>query len=60
MSARRIREDLPELVVAAERLIDRRVEYEHALAEYFPRLLEAYGGDRSRIFSLDDVHRAYL
>jgi hypothetical protein len=60
MSAARIREDLPELIEAAERLIERRWSYEQALADYFPRLLPAFGGDGSRIFSFEGVHHAYV
>jgi hypothetical protein len=45
MSAARVREDLPELLHAAELLIERELPYERALAEYFPRLLAAYDGD---------------
>jgi hypothetical protein len=60
MSAARIREDLPELLEAARLLIERRLTYEAALADYFPRLLAAYGGDRSRIFSFDGIHEQYL
>lgn len=60
MSAARIREDLAELLDAAELLVERRLPYEQALADYFPRLLAAYKGDRSRVFSFDDVHEAYI
>jgi hypothetical protein len=60
MSAARIRDDLPELVRGAELLMERRWSFEDALADYFPRLLKAYGGDRSKIFTLDGIHRAYL
>ena len=60
MSLARIREDLPELLHAAALLIERRLSCEEALAAYFPRLLTAYHGDRSRIFSFDDIHRRYL
>jgi hypothetical protein len=60
MSAGRIREDLPALLDAADRLIHRRVSYEDALAEYFPRLLAAYRGDRGRTFSFDNVGERYL
>ena len=41
-------EDLEELGDAAEALVDGRLTYEEALAGYFPRLLDAYGGDRAR------------
>ena len=60
MSARRVREDLGELADAAERLIDGRLSYEAALVDYFPRLLEAYSGDRSQLFSFEDVHLPYV
>ena len=60
MSAARIRDDLPELMRGAELLMERRWSFEDALADYFPRLLKAYGGDRSKIFTLDGIHRAYL
>ena len=60
MSARRVREDLAELAEAAERLVDGRLSYEAALVDYFPRLLEAYAGDRSQLFSFEDVHRPYV
>jgi hypothetical protein len=60
MSAARIRDDLPEILDAAEALVEGRVAYEQALEAYFPRLLAAYGNDRSRVFSFDDLHRAYV
>jgi hypothetical protein len=60
MSAARIREDLPELLHRARLLIERRLSYEDALRDYFPRLLAAYKGDRSRVFSFDGIDAAYL
>lgn len=60
MSIRRIREDLPELLHAAERLIEKRLSYGDALADYFPRLLAAYDGDGSRAFSFDNIGDRYL
>jgi hypothetical protein len=60
MSVARIREDLPELLRAADELIDNRLTYEDALAGYFPRLLDAYNGDRSRAFSFDNIGQRYL
>lgn len=60
MSAERIRHDLPQIVSAAELLLDGELHYEDALADYFPRLLAVFGGDRSRIFTFDGVHEAYL
>jgi hypothetical protein len=60
MSRARFEEDLPEIVDAAAKLIANQIDYEAALADYFPRLLRAYHGDRSRIFSFDDIHERYL
>ena len=60
MTLARFREDLPEFLAAAERLIARRISYEDALAAYFPRLADAYGGDTSCIFSFDNVHARYV
>ena len=60
MSHARIRADLPEIGEAAKALVDDRVAYEDALAAYFPRLLAAYGGDRSRIATFEDVHLDHL
>jgi hypothetical protein len=60
MSAARIRDDLPEFVRGAELLMERRWSFEDALADHFPRLLKAYGGDGSRIFTLDGTHQAYV
>jgi hypothetical protein len=60
MTRARIREDLPELLHAADLLIEKCLPYEEALADYFPRLLDAYRGDRSRIFTFDNIHERYL
>lgn len=60
MSVERIREDLPELLDAAERLIAGELSYEETLSDYFPRLLAAYHGDRTRVFSFDDLHNDYI
>jgi len=60
MSHRRVRDDLGELGDAAVALVDGRVSYEDALAAYFPRLLELFGGDATQVFSFDDVHAAYV
>lgn len=60
MSVARIKEDLDELGDAAQRLVRGEVSYEEALAGYFPRLLEAYGGDRSKIGTFDHIDRLYL
>ena len=60
MSARRISEDLDELADAAVALVEGRISYEDALAAYFPPLLEAYGGDASRIHTFEDIHLRYV
>jgi hypothetical protein len=60
MGVDRVRRDLEELGDAAEALVSGRLTYEEALAGYFPRLLEAYGGDRSLIRSFEDVHVRYV
>lgn len=60
MSSERFRRDLPEICEAAQALVAGRVSYEDALAAYFPRLLDAYGGDRSRIATFEDVHLDHL
>jgi hypothetical protein len=60
MSAARIREDLEELVGAAVRLLEGSVTYEEALASYFPRLLEAYGGDPTRFWTFEETHAAFV
>jgi hypothetical protein len=60
MGAARIRQDLDELVDAAVALMEGHVTYEAALADYFPRLLDAYGGDASLIHTFEDVHLGYL
>ena len=60
MTRARIERDLPELLEGARLLVDGGLEYEEALRRYFRRLLEAYGGDRSRVFSFDGIHHAYI
>jgi hypothetical protein len=60
MSFSRVREDLPELIQASELLIEKRLSYEDALADYFPRLLAVYDGDRSRVCSFDNIGALYL
>jgi hypothetical protein len=60
MSAPRIAADLDELAEAAVALVEDRVDYEQALAAYFPRLVAAYGGDRDAIATFEDVHLGYV
>jgi hypothetical protein len=60
MRAARIRDDLDEVVEAAAALVEGRVGYEEALAAYFPRLLDAYGGERTMVWAFEDVHVGYV
>jgi hypothetical protein len=60
MTRARIERDLPELLEAARLLVEGRFGYDEALQRYFPRLIEAYGGDPSRVFSFDGIHSAYI
>jgi hypothetical protein len=60
MSVARVQADLEELVDAAESLVEGRIAYEDALAAYVPRLVDAYGGDPSRVATFEDVHVPYL
>src|SRR5213079_704176 len=60
MTRARIERDLPELLEGARLLAEGELEYEEALRRYFRRLLEAYSGDRSRVFSFDGIHHAYI
>ncbi len=60
MSHARLKSDLPEILEYAQRLVDGTIGYEEALADYFPRLLRAYHGDRSKIFSFDSLHEEYM
>ena len=60
MTIGRFRTEIPQIVSAAERLIEGRISYEQALAEHFPRVLAAYGGDRSRVYSTDQIAEQYL
>ena len=58
--ARASRMTCPSLVGAARALVEKRVTYEEALRSYFPRLLDAYRGDRSKMFSFDGIHWQYI
>ena len=60
MTRARVEDDLPELVEAARALVEKGMSYEWSLRAYFPRLLEAYDGDRWKIFSFDGIHRRFI
>jgi len=60
MSHARVREDLGRIVAAANELLCGSVTYERALKDYFTDLVAAHAGERSAIWSIDNVHREYL
>jgi hypothetical protein len=60
MSKARFADDLPRIVEAARELAAGTLTYEQALADYFPALLAAHGGDASALWSIDGVHAAHL
>lgn len=60
MCAARVEADLDELVAAAGALVERRLPYDEAMRGHFDRLLRFHGGDRSRIWSIDHAHAAYV
>jgi hypothetical protein len=48
------------LLQATEWLVEGRLGYREALQGYFERFLRFNGGDRSTIFSVDDVHSEFV
>jgi hypothetical protein len=58
MSRARIVHDLDQLLDAATLLIERRLPYEQAVEQHFAAMLRIV--DRSRIWSFDNLHRAYV
>jgi hypothetical protein len=60
MSRARIREDLDAIAAAAVELVEGRVDYEQALADYFRDLLRAHRGEPSAIWSIDGIHVPYV
>jgi hypothetical protein len=60
LSRERILQDLDELLQATEWLVEGRLGYREALQGYFERFLRFNGGDRSTIFSVDDVHSEFV
>jgi hypothetical protein len=55
MSSARIRADLPQLLDAATLLVDGKLDYAAALAGHRERLDRCWGGDRSMMWSIDNV-----
>jgi hypothetical protein len=60
MSHARVREDLDRIVAVADELLCGSVTYERALKDYFTDLVAAAAGERSGIWSIDNVHLDYL
>jgi len=60
MTRARITHDLDRLVHAAVELIEQQIDYDQALADYFPALLAAHHGDPHAIWSLDAIHTSYI
>jgi hypothetical protein len=60
MTAARIRRDLPELVEAAELLLERRLTYDDALKRHFARLTDHAGENEPWMWSFDGIHTQYL
>jgi hypothetical protein len=60
MSRARVLADLDELLAAARWLVGGQLGYQDAMARHFSGLLRAYHGDRSKLWSLDDAHLAYV
>ena len=60
MSRGRILANLDELLRATEWLVEGRLEYREALRTYFERFIRLHGGDRSMIYSIDDVHSEFV
>jgi hypothetical protein len=59
MAVARIRDDLPELIEGARLLLESRLSYEDALQLHFERFVKC-SPDRSRIWSLDNIHARYV
>lgn len=60
MSRARVRDDRDRIVAAAGELLRGELDYERALRDYFPALLDAHGGDATAIWSIDGVHNRHL
>jgi hypothetical protein len=60
MSRGRILADLDELLRAAELLVEGRLGYREALRGYFERFVRLHGGDKSAIYTIDNVHSEFV
>jgi hypothetical protein len=60
MSRERILADLDELLWATESLAEGHLGYREALRRYFERYLRLHGGDRSTIYTIDNIHSEFV
>ncbi|WP_158841672.1 hypothetical protein [Saccharothrix deserti] len=60
MSFERISADLGEIVEGAARLVERRWDFETAMVDHYRRMWALPVGASRWLWSVDDVHRAYL
>ena len=60
MSRERLLQDLDELLQATEWLVEGRLVYREALRSYLERFLGLHGGDRSTIYTIDNVHSEFV
>lgn len=60
MSRKRILEDMPEILKGADILINKKWNYEKCLRNYFDKLVKFSGGDTSKIWSFDNIHKKYI
>jgi hypothetical protein len=60
ISYERILADLDELLRATELLAEGRLGYREALRRYFEMFLRLHGGDKSTIYTIDNVHSEFV
>ncbi|MEU5695326.1 hypothetical protein [Actinosynnema sp. NPDC020468] len=60
MSRVRLTEDLAEIVEGAAKLVERRWDYDTAMRDHFRRMTALPSDVATHLWSVDDVHRAYL
>ena len=60
MSAARIKDDLAEIVSGARWLLEGPADFDGAMTDHFARIVDMYRGRTDLIFSVDQLHRAYL
>lgn len=60
MCVERISADLGQIVDGVARLVEGEWDYDTALADHFQRMLRLRGGDRSMLWSVDQVHLPVL